>query len=92
MMVGIGMFLAFKKPRKGQQMMRVMDSAKELKVLENRTTLDLSLNDLRIVLGCFNAVAYMAGIDDETYLDSEALDLRSRLESRYKRLLGRSRD
>jgi hypothetical protein len=73
-------------------MMPVMDSEKRLKVLEKRTTLNLSMNDLRIVLGCFNAVAYMAGIDDETYLDSEALDLRSRLESLYKRLLGRCRD
>ena len=71
--------------------MHVLDVEKKLETLKDRTRLDLSLNDIRILLGCFNAVAYQAKIDDEPYLDSDALDLKSRLESAYKNLLKRHR-
>ena len=65
----------------------VMESEKKLEILKRRTRLDLSLNDIRILVGCFNAVAYQAEIDDEPYLDPDALELKTRLESLYAKLL-----
>jgi len=68
-------------------MAQVLDLEKKLEVLKKRTRLDFSLNDVRIILGCFNAVAYQAEIDDEPYLDPDALELKARLESHYAKLL-----
>jgi hypothetical protein len=72
---------------KGKKMMQALDEGKKLEILKNRTSLDLSLNDVRIILGCFNAVAYQAEIDDEPYLDKDALELRARLQSLYEKQL-----
>jgi hypothetical protein len=68
-------------------MMQAVDSDNELEILKRRTRLDLSVNDLRILLGCFKAVAYQADVDDEPYLDADAVDLSGRLESAYSKLL-----
>jgi hypothetical protein len=65
----------------------VLDAEKKLETLKKRTRIDLSLNDIRIIVGCFKAVAYQAEIDDEPYLDPDALELKSRLESLYEKLL-----
>jgi hypothetical protein len=67
--------------------MQVTDSEKKLEILKKKTSLDLSLNELRMIIGCFRAVAYQAKIDDEPYLDLEALELKSRLEALYSKLL-----
>ena len=67
--------------------MQILEAESKLEILKNRTRLDLSLNDIRILLGCFNAVAYQAEVDDEQYLDSDALELKHRLESLYEKLL-----
>jgi hypothetical protein len=67
--------------------MHVTDSEKKLEILKKQTSLDLSLNDLRIIVGCFRAVAYQAKRDDEPYLDPDALELKSRLEALYSKLL-----
>ena len=67
--------------------MQTLEAEKKLEILKSRTPVDLSLNDLRILLGCFNAVAYQAKLDDEPYLDADAIDLRNKLESLYQKLL-----
>lgn len=46
--------------------------------------LDLSVNDLRIIVGCFNALAYCARCDDEPYLDPDGWKLKERLEGLYR--------
>jgi hypothetical protein len=68
-------------------MTHVLDAEKNLEILKRRTRLDLSLNDIRIIVGCFNALAYQAEIDDEPYLDPDALALKTKLESLYAKLL-----
>ena len=68
-------------------MIQALDAEKKLEILKKRTRLDLSLNDIRIIVGCFNAVAYQAEIDDEPYLDPDALELKTKLESLYTKLL-----
>ena len=72
------------------QQKAIRDSEKKLETLEKRVRLDFTFNDVRIILGCFRAVAYQGKIDDEPYLDSDALALKARLESLYKRLLLRA--
>jgi hypothetical protein len=71
-------------------MRQVLDPAKKLDVLKRRTFLDLSINDIRMIVGCFRAVAYQAELDGAPYLDADALELKSRLESEYERLLGKN--
>ena len=68
-------------------MVHVLDAEQKLEVLKKKTQLGLTLNDIRIIVGCFRAVAYQARIDDEPYLDSDALALKARLESLYAKLL-----
>jgi hypothetical protein len=46
--------------------------------------LDLSVNDLRIIVGCFNALAYWARRDDEPYLDPDGWKLKDRLDGLYR--------
>jgi hypothetical protein len=65
-----------------------LECEKKLQILEERTLLDVSLNDLRILAGCLNALAYQAEIDGEPYLDPDALKLKEKLESLYEKLLG----
>jgi hypothetical protein len=67
-------------------MKHVLDPGKRLDALKRRTTLDLNLNDIRIILGCFRAVAYQGERDGEQYLDADALELKSRLETEYEKL------
>jgi hypothetical protein len=62
----------------------------DLEILKKRTRLDFSLMEVRIIVGCLKAVAYQAEIDDEPYLDPDALALKARLESLYARLLLRA--
>ena len=68
-------------------MMHALDLEKKLDVLKTGKTLHLSLNDIRIIVGCFRAVAYQEEIDGEQYLDADALALKARLESVYRRSL-----
>lgn len=68
-------------------MMQMLGAEKKLEILKKRTRLELSLNDIRIIVGCFNAVAYQAQIDDEPYLDPDAFELKKKLETLYARLL-----
>ena len=67
--------------------MHAVYSDKKLDILKNRKRLDLSINDIRIIVGCFRAVAYQGEIDGEQYLDADARALKGRLESIYSRSL-----
>lgn len=67
--------------------MCTMQASLDLGMLTKPVHLDLSLNDLRIIVGCFRAVAYQAKVDDEPYLDPDAVALKTRLELQYRKLL-----
>ena len=60
----------------------------DMAMLREPVQLDLSLNDLRLVVNCMKAVEYQSKVDDEPYLDDEALDLKKKLEGTYERKLG----
>ena len=51
--------------------------------LKLKASVELSLNDLRILVGCFNALEYQSELDGETYLDPDAKTLHEKLESLY---------
>jgi hypothetical protein len=54
------------------------------RILKKPVDIDLSVNDLRLIVSCFNAVAYLAKIDDESYLDPDGWALKERLEGLYR--------
>jgi hypothetical protein len=54
------------------------------RTLKKSVELDLSVNDLRIIVGCFSALAYWARLDDEAYLDPDGWKLKERLEGLYR--------
>jgi hypothetical protein len=54
-----------------------------LDVLKTRISLDLSVNDLRIIVGCFRGIACQMKADDEPFLDVDGVKLKERLESLY---------
>ena len=70
-------------------MMKTATMWKGLELLDTRVNLDLSLDDLRMVLNCFRAVEYQMKLDDEPYLDSDAFALKKRLENEYRLSLTR---
>ena len=56
-----------------------------LDVLKKRVKLDLSVNDLRIIVGCFRGVAFQMETDNEPYLDVDGVELKKRLELLYEK-------
>jgi hypothetical protein len=64
--------------------MKEIDIEEMERILGRSITLGLSLNDLRIIVSCFNAVAYWAEVDEKAYLDSDAWKLKERLEGLYR--------
>ena len=67
--------------------MPTMLAERHLAILSEPIELDLSLNDLRIMVNCMKAVEYQMSIDDETYLDDDARALKKRLEGTYERTI-----
>ena len=67
--------------------MSTIEAGLDLEILTRPIQLDLSLNDLRIIVGCFKAIAYQAEVDDEPYLDPDATGLKQGLEQQYRELL-----
>jgi len=59
----------------------------KLELLETRLKLNMSLNDLRLIVNCFRAVEYQMKLDDEPYLDDEGMALSERLKDTYGRAL-----
>jgi len=71
-------------------MLRTIDHAENLRILREPVRLDLSVNELRLMVGCFRAVAYFMRLDDEPYLDLDALELKKKLEQKYENSLSRT--
>jgi uncharacterized protein YeeX (DUF496 family) len=67
--------------------MRTAYADGEIAMLKESIQLDLSLNDLRMIVNSMKAVEYQMSIDDETYLDDDARALRKRLEGTYQRTI-----
>lgn len=67
--------------------MQAITAEKTLELLGEPICLDINLNDLRIMVGCFKAVAYLMAIEGEPYLDADALKLQKYLEHKYGELL-----
>jgi hypothetical protein len=72
--------------------MKAAEMEKKLEILEKTIHLDLTVNDLRIIVGCFNAISYMMQVDDEPYLDLDGLELRERLRSAYAEVMEKLAD
>ena len=70
-------------------MQSMMVADRRLDLLAARVKLNISLNDLRLVVNCFKALEYQGKVDNEDYLDGEALYLKQRLEGTYKTSLAR---
>ena len=60
---------------------------RDIAILSEPIQLDLSLNDLRIMVNCMKAVEYQMSIDDETYLDDDTRALKKRLEGTYEQTI-----
>jgi hypothetical protein len=71
-------------------MIHAVESEKKLEILHRQLRLDLSVNDVRILVGCLRGMSYMMKMDDEPYLDADALELQRRLERRYEEILTRA--
>jgi hypothetical protein len=77
--------------RKGKEleMQSMMVADRRLDLLDARVKLNISLNDLRVVVNCFKAMEYQGKVDNETYLNGEARSLKQRLEGTYRTSLAR---
>ncbi len=71
-------------------MSETTESGQKLEILRKPLLLGISINDLRIMVGCFKAVSYLMKMDDEPYLDADALYLQGKLEDVYRGLLRES--
>jgi hypothetical protein len=67
--------------------MPTVHAGRDIAILREPIQLDLSLNDLRMMVNCMKAVEYQMSIDDETYLDDHARALKKRLEGTYERTI-----
>jgi hypothetical protein len=67
--------------------MPTVNAKRDTAILREPIGLDINLNDLRMMVNCMKAVEYQMSIDDETYLDDDALSLKKRLEATYERTL-----
>ena len=67
--------------------MPTMLTERDIAILSEPIELDLSLNDLRMMVNCMKAVEYQMSIDDETYLDDDSRALKKRLEETYERTI-----
>ncbi len=70
-------------------MQATMVAERKLDLLDARVKLNMSINDLRLVVNCFRALDYQGKVDSESYLDTETLSLKQRLEGTYKTSLAR---
>jgi hypothetical protein len=73
--------------RRDRKPMHTTDAEGDVTMLREPVQMDLNLNDLRMMVNCMKAVEYQGKIDDEPYLDDEALELKKRLEGTYERTL-----
>jgi hypothetical protein len=73
--------------RKKMEHMHTEFIERDLELLKESIQIDLNLNDLRMMVNCMKAVEYQSEVDDEPYLDTDALDLKKRLEHAYERMI-----
>ena len=71
------------------QMQSMMVAERKLDLLDTRVKLNISMNDLRLVVNCFKALEYQGKVDNELYLGRDAQSLKQRLEGTYKTSLAR---
>ncbi len=71
--------------------MQANSASQLLEILHAPVHLELRLDELRMILNCFRAVEYQMAMDDEPYLDDDALDLKRRLERAYLKLVNELR-
>jgi len=64
-------------------MSQLNTASAKLEALKTKKSVELSLNDLRILVGCFKALAWQSEQDGEDYLDPDAKALHEKLESLY---------
>ena len=60
---------------------------KKLEILHRTLLIDLRMNDLKIMVGCLRAMSHLMELNDEPYLDPDALELQRKLERKYYDLL-----
>ena len=65
------------------QHVSTLKAEQKLDLLDTRVKLNISLNDLRLIVNCFRAIEYQMKLDDERYLDEEGLSLAERLKATY---------
>ena len=70
-------------------MQGMMQTERKLDLLDARVKLNMSINDLRIIVNSFKALEYQMQLDHEPYLDADGLSLKDRLEGTYKTSLAR---
>ena len=75
--------------------MRELEFERKEQVLSAPVDLELSVNDLRILVNALDAMVYFGNEHGEEYLDTDGKELRARLKSNYeemvKTLFGRNR-
>ncbi len=57
---------------------------RDLQVLDQHVVVDLTVNELRILLGCLRAIEYQMIADDEPYLDPDGFALKVKLQRLYQ--------
>ena len=62
----------------------VAEAEKDLEALDRRVVVELTANDLRILLGCLRAIEYQMIVDNEPYLDRDGLALEAKLKRLYQ--------
>jgi hypothetical protein len=62
----------------------VIAADKDLEALDRRVVVDLTVNELRILLGCLRAIEYQMIADDEPYLDPDGFALKVKLQGLYR--------
>ncbi len=83
LLASVLLIIVYVRKEKETMMSQLTTAIEKLEVLHHRQTVELSLNDLRILVGCFNALAYQAEVDGEGYLDADAIALKERLQALY---------
>jgi hypothetical protein len=67
--------------------MIMTEDERKLMLLDDEVRLNMTLNDLRIMVTSFRALEYLMRLHDECYLDADGLSLKDRLEVSYFDLL-----
>jgi hypothetical protein len=64
--------------------MKKSDILQMERILSRSVGLELSLNELRIIVSSLNAVAYWAQVEEKAYMDADGWLLKERLEGLYR--------